>query len=210
MSGISNLAIPLEPESAAPDPDADSIITIDGYLVRESDGEVIGLADADIFTPDTPAKADWVLAKLARAEAIIAGLDAEEAAIRDNLRRLRRQQETRIRWLHVRFDGHLEQLAREQLAASGGRSKTYTLAHGSVSFRRVPESARVVDQERAVAFVEQCGRPDFIKVVKTVTAKDARDACQGAGWERMAIPGVEVTAEREAVKISTGVGKQTP
>jgi hypothetical protein len=190
--------------AAQPTPDT---FVMDGYIVDAATGEVLGLLEDDTFMVTSPDAADWVLKKIAGEEAAIVALDVQEQAILTNIARLRKQFQARVKFLHWKFDAQLEALARDQLAVKKGRpSKTYTLPHGSIVFRNVPESYAVEDMESAVEFVEAI-EPELvtIKIEKRVTSAQARHAAELAGLTDLDVPGLKVNPAYEKVTIATGI-----
>ena len=142
------------------------------------------------------ASANWLLRKLANLEAekqrvkaqaveILASLDADAA---------------RLRFL---YESELEHFTRERLTEGGGRTKTLRLLQGTVAFRTVPASLRVVDTDAALPHAHALGC--------TRTEVDA-GAYRQAAQKTLAdsgelLPGVEIVPERESFSIRFGRDK---
>lgn len=179
-----------------------TFVTEDGYIVRESDGEVLGLAGApETFRVDNPDAADWVLSKIAEEEAEVLALTARLEALHANLNRMRKVHANRVNFLRWKFAPELEAFARSQLT---GKSRTLTLPHGSIAIRRVPESFKVGDLDKTIAYVEGID-PSLVRVTKAVTTKEAKQAAEFIGESLEDVPGLVRTPEHETVTVRTGI-----
>ncbi|HXE63171.1 MAG TPA: hypothetical protein VN519_06495 [Bryobacteraceae bacterium] len=132
-------------------------VTDSGYVVDAETGECLDHVDsirsANPFRVTDRASADWVLAKILSAEADLAALDMEEAAIRENFERRRKRIESRRTWATTRFSAELEAFADSELA--GGKAKTLTLTYGELSFRNNPGGAvSAKDQTAGIEWAE--------------------------------------------------------
>lgn len=174
---------------------------VDGYLVDEG-GEVVGLADP--VTIDDPEKADAMLARIGRHEAHLRALAIQEASVRANFARMRREHERAVEWLRRRFSPEFEAWARSQL--EGKRSKTLVLAHGRISLRTAKARAKITDKRAAVAWVQEHA-PDRVKVRHDVTAADALAAWnESEESDDLGNPlWMQVEGQREVVRIKTGL-----
>lgn len=153
--------------------------------------------EAPRFVIDSREKVNWYLRKLAaieneralvkaQAEEILRGLDADAA---------------RLRALH---EADLQAWAKEELERLGGRKKTLPLLFGTVAFRTVPSSLRVVGSAEAVEYAKSQGW----EVVTTVEKLDGEAYKQQAAAvlheTGEVLPGVEIVPERESFSVKFG------
>jgi hypothetical protein len=132
-------------------------------------GEVLGIApptetDAP-FVPTTPEQVEWVLQRIARAEANMAAVDGHPdviaaRAILDNAADLRKRAEAKRTWLLNRFESDLKEFAKTALA--GEKGQTWRSVYGSIALRTVPAKVQVVDSDKALAWAEDHA-PDAVK-----------------------------------------------
>lgn len=129
-----------------------------GYLVTEAGLEALRTAvivpddledteDApDVFTPDTEAKADWVLGKIADAR-------TRAARIRENAELIAREQDRQAEMLEWKFGPALQDFARRELA--GGKKKSIRLFNGVIGYRTKPGSVSVTDETAALTWARE-------------------------------------------------------
>ena len=109
--------------------------------------------EPDGFTPDTPAKVDWVLGKIADAR-------ARAARIRENAEKMARSEEREAEHLLWQFGPALQAFARAQ--TEGTRKKSVQLHHGVLGFRTKPAGVDYdPDTARAWAFT---AAPDALRI----------------------------------------------
>ena len=174
-----------------------------GYIVRESDGEVIGRADEPAaFAIDSSDAADWLLRKLSEEDGGIAGIDARLAAVTANLTAQRKAHERRKDYLLFRYKQQLIDFARNALT---GKDRTWRGTWGTVAFRKTAGTNRITDMAAAVRFIEWHA-VSRVRVERSVTVKDALDVLEAfaTGTEPAWL---ESTGPGEKSVISTGVGK---
>jgi hypothetical protein len=142
----------------------------DGYVVDIESGEVLYHEEKpDTFAVTDEKTAEWVLGKMAEADARIVGLRAERDARLDALiaqfDRREKAIEARRKWLAWRFIGELQSFAQTQL--EGAKSRTFALGNGSLSFRKTPGSIKVDDKPAAIEWCKT-HMPEAIKA-RTIT-----------------------------------------
>jgi hypothetical protein len=188
----------------------DPLSVVDGFLVNEETGEILGLAEQDHgWQVDSPDKADWVLSLMAQEEAQLEALEMRKQALLHNLERMAKEHERRLDYLRYRFGGGLQSVARAEL--EGGKSRTLRLPHGSLAFRKVAGSSAIKDMDAAVAWAA-ANAPSLVRTTtKTdVLAGEAAkmlDAIYGENNPARAYPAwMERTDPRETFTIKTGIG----
>ena len=145
----------------------------DDYLIDTNTGEIVetwhGVQNptAEPFRVDSLVAAEWVLDRMARREAALVALDKRRLAIIHNLDALANTEQRALDGLHRRFDAELEAFARAELERAGGRTKTLRTAFGSISFRIVKASRRIVDMAAAVAWAKRW-TPQAVRVKEDV------------------------------------------
>lgn len=136
--------------------DTPNTIEIDGMLVDESTGEVIGAAGKPEFRVHDDESLAWIMKKLLTASAELEAIDNSTAVIRakavlDNAESMKKDAQRRIDGLLYRFQSEIGEYAKTQLK---GSSKTLKTLYGSVSFRTVNESLKVKDKDAALAWAK--------------------------------------------------------
>jgi phage host-nuclease inhibitor protein Gam len=139
--------------------------TDDGYLVDESTGEIVGMAEPIDEAADRKALVEAYLERRARAEAKRKALQHEMnlliAGICERFETQIREQERKVVWLDGRFRDQARQFAMEELAYSGKAGKSLKTAWGTLSFRKSRESTKVLDPVKAFAFLALSDDPDM-------------------------------------------------
>ena len=143
---------------------------VDDYLIDLETGEIIATREP-AFRVYSIGSAEWVLDRIGRREAAIGALRARREAIINNLEAMIKAEQRRLDGLHYRFDGELESFARAELERTGGRTKTLRTAFGSVSFRIVKASRKIVDMTAAVAWAKDW-MPEIVRVKEDVLLSD--------------------------------------
>ena len=171
-------------------------ISKDGFIVDTETGEVLGHAEAhERFTVDDAHAAEWVLERVQSADAEIAACDARFKAISENIAAMRKEHEKRKGWLLARFALELEAFA--SLELEGKKTRTFKTPYGSLSFRTVPGSVKVLDMEAAVKWAKMY-EPDAVKVTESVLVSKVGPT--------NALPDCfEVSASSDKFYIKTGV-----
>lgn len=203
----------------------------DGWVVDER-GEVLGLPDEGEFVDLAPdpqtgeprrgwrpiveqcfairsdADAEAVLERLAREEAAAEAVQTRRAAMLERFDRLESIHRNRADYIRRRFGAQLAEHARGRLA--GGKRKTYTLANGSIAFRKTQGSASIVDMAKAVEWARS-SRPELIRVKEDVLVSEARKAVEedvALGLLDFVPSWIEITPPGESVRVET-VGRPT-
>ena len=173
------------------------IVNEDGYICDSLTGEVVGHVEVnERYVADTDQRVDWVLEGIQVQDAAIAALSLRLSAITANLTSMIKDHEQRRAWKLSRFSSDLQLFAAAQL--EGKKTRTYKSPYGSLSFRTVPGSLKILDPEAALAWAES-NAPEAVKVVKSVKVSEIDKAAD--------LPECfEITEPRDAFYIKTGVG----
>lgn len=178
---------------------------LDGLIIDLDSGEVLGVVTEGFRVTDE-ASADWVLERIASAEADALRDRALLASVAERLEAKIKASERRAEWLRSRFGPELEEFARAGL--EGSKSKTLKLTWGSLSFRSKPAALKIVDQEKAVKWAEMFDH-EAVKVEKRVLVTkmhpDWADALQVAPPEELEKRGFAFEPESQAFTIKSGV-----
>lgn len=198
-------------EGSVLDPETGEFLALEGEgdLAYDTEaGWIWRPKPAFAFVVDDLNKADWVLAKLATAEAELASVRLRRAALLENLERQERRHQQRINSLHARFGEQIRAVAEQELAKRGSKTKTIRLDHGSLSFRKTAGTTKLTDPEAALEWARSHARW-IIKRKEYVTVTDARKAVEEARRDGslVATPWIEVSGPHESFSIKTGVGK---
>lgn len=150
------------------------------------------------FCIDSDSAADWLLQKYAAldAEIVLITAQAQEA--------VKRLQADRQSLEHL-YQGQLEAFVRERIADERRGRKSLILPHGTVGFRTVPASVRIVDEQVARVYAERTKMPNAILVTELlrtgVYGALAKKALEETGE---LLPGIEYVPERESFHIKQG------
>lgn len=176
----------------------------DGTIVDQS-GEIVGLSEVsgDFHVTDKD-KAEWVLSKMLDQDAAIAGLNAKERAIIENIDTQRRYHDARRKYFEWRFGAELAAFARANLK---GKQKTWTCAYGKVSFRMTQRGIEIGDEKEAISWIRSAFDPLIVIEAVKVTEKIILSVVKE---KLLADPppaghGIAVKEAGENVKIETGV-----
>ena len=141
------------------------MIYTDNRIVDES-GEVLEQIDGGWF-PETQDDIDKVLSNLAVKDAFILSLKARREALIANMDDLVRKAENdRERYANWHRPA-IERVARGILDATGNKSKTVSLPHGKVYFRKTRESVELLDQEAALKWAKE-NKPELVHIEESV------------------------------------------
>lgn len=141
--------------------------------------------------------ANWYLRKQATLATEIARIKAQADAI---IKPLLADSER----LQSRFEAELQAWAQEQIAARGGKRKTLDLLQGSIAFRTVPASIKIVSDEEAFVYARTF-HADLIQTIEKLDTSGYRAAAKAAMEETgEMIPGTEVTPARESMSLKFG------
>jgi len=143
------------------------LITIDGMLVDEETGEIVGIDGKPQFRIVDADSLNFVLKKILTASAELEAIDNSTAVIRakavlENAESMKKDAQRRLDGLTYRFQDEIGEYAKTQLK---GSSKTFKTLYGSVSFTTRGESLKVKDQTAAIAWA-MTYLPDAIKVTR--------------------------------------------
>jgi hypothetical protein len=188
-------------------PITEQTTVIEGYVYDVHTGECLGpVTPKPQWVCDSPEKAEWVLEKLQTVDTEIAALEARKVALTKNIDTMIREQQQRRDSLLFRFQADLTEVGRQSLPAG---KKTWTCPYGSVGFRSVGASVKVVDEEKALIAAATA----FPEAIKTTTSLLVSKIPEDTKAQIMDDPhmaarlGFDVVPARESVTIKTGVGE---
>lgn len=149
-----------------------------GLWVDAETGEVLDIAPPETdgpFVPTTPEQVEWVLQRIARADAGIAAVDGHPDviaahAILNNAADLRKRAERKRDWLLKRFEADLKEFAKTALANEKGQ--TWRSVYGSIALRTVPSKVKVADEDKAIEWAEN-NAPDAVKYSRSLLISKA-------------------------------------
>lgn len=178
-----------------------------GMWVNLDTGEIIDIetpAGPDQpFIPQTETEVEWVLGKMATAEALLVSIRTrpevlQAKAILENAARMEKEAARKLDWLHARFDPDLGQFARKQL--EGKKTKTWKSVLGSIALRIQKGKVKVENPELALEWAKAFD-PEAIKTTEEFQISRATKL------EEDNLPvGFIKTADEEKVTVKTGVG----
>ena len=180
-----------------------TILTEDGYYVTE-DGEIVGIKPAFVEREFDGDYASWVLEKINELDSDIAGLNARQASILENIATQKRHAEQRKNYLLFKYSQSLTEFAKENLPKG---KKTWTCDYGSVKFTSKPARLKVSDESKAIAQAREL-EPEAVKVSESFLISKLskgtqdmlmNDEVAAATW------GLAIEPDSESVKIETGV-----
>jgi hypothetical protein len=160
------------------------------------------------FIIEDRGSAEWALGRRAEIEAEAVALQARRDAflkgIDAQLSALRRK----LSWWDFRYESGVIGFARTMLK---GKSRTAQLDNGKVSFRTVPGSPQIVDDDAAIEWMKRWA-PEKVKVKVWVNATDVVSVRKAADLEfendrPTVLPFLVISEARESVRITTGVEK---
>lgn len=150
------------------------------------------------FCIDRDSAADWLLQKYAALDAEIALITAQAQEM------VKRLQADRQRLEHL-YQGQLEAYIRQRIREDKRGRKSLILPHGTVGFRTVPASVRIVDEHIARVYAEQTKMPNAIVVTELLRAGVYRALAKKALEETgELLPGIEYVPDRESFHIKQG------
>lgn len=178
-------------------------LTEDGYYVDEN-GEIVGFKPVFAEREFDGDYAKWVLEKISELDSDIAGINARQSAILENLATQKRHAEQRKNYLLFKYSQSLTEFARENLPKG---KKTWTCDYGSVKFTSKPAKLVVVDDSKAIQQAKQLA-PGAVKVVESFLISKVDDEMKSVlmnDAEAASMWGLAIEQESETVKIETGV-----
>jgi phage host-nuclease inhibitor protein Gam len=154
----------------------------------------------EVFVVDSEAKVNWLLS-------LLANLDAEAARIKAQTDTRLRQIANERQGLLYQYEADLKAFAAQEIAKQKGKRKSVVLMQGTLSFRTVPASVKVADDESAFAYAVAEGLAAAQKTVlnKEEYRKLAEARLLETGEQ---LPGIEVTPEQEAFSIKFPKGEK--
>lgn len=131
-------------------------IIIDGFLVIESTGEIVGLAQKETFTVKDEESCKWVLNKIRTVESELSALESNPdvlaaKALLANVESMKKDHQRRLEWLLARFSAELGEYAKPLLPKG---SKTLKTPYGFIQIKTVNELLQVKDKAAALAFAK--------------------------------------------------------
>ena len=129
-------------------PETGEVYSLDDAAGLEVTGDLQSLANP--YAVDTRADAENALERRAILESQIAALKLRLAALTEGITAQIRQKERRLAWWDYRWSFNLINFARRQLS---GKSKTAQFDHGKVSFKDVPATVEIVDEQAAIDWI---------------------------------------------------------
>jgi hypothetical protein len=144
----------------------------DDYYDPET-GEYAGPADFHGYPGTIESEEDflWVSRKIMESESALVAEQARLKAVIQNIEDMLRARQSRVNWLKSKYDSQLQDYAWMQLPRdSEGKPKVKTLRNPflKISFRTTKGKLKVVDNESAVAFLEERNVFEAVKVEKRV------------------------------------------
>lgn len=177
-----------------------NIVEHDGYVVDADTGEIIGHIDAAQFTVTDRLSAEWVLERMAEADALAAAEQMRLAAVTANIEHRIKAAQKRRNWLQLRFGPELQKYAENALV--GAKSRTLVLDHGRISFARSPGSIKIANMPAAVSWAQEYA-PLAIKTVHSVLVSELK------GMERSLPADVfSVQEPYDRCTVDTGITKR--
>lgn len=178
-----------------------------GMWVNLDTGEIIDIetpAGPDQpFIPTTEQEVEWVLGKMATAEALLVSIQTrpevlQAKAVLANAAKMEKEAARKLDWLHARFDPDLGEFARKQL--EGKKTKTWKSVLGSIALRIQKGRVKVENPELALEWAKAYD-PEAIKTTEEFQISRATKL------EEDNLPvGFIKTADEEKVTVKTGVG----
>lgn len=151
-------------------------IEIDGFIVDQETGEVLGHAESGSLADDRDRLVGWALKKRAEALASAAGLEAHMnlliAGVKERLETQIREAERKAAWIESAYGLTIQSWAEDNIPA-GKKSVKHDWA--TVGFRSSRESTKILDPEKALAFCKM-RFPEAIKIVESVLVSEIPDA----------------------------------
>ncbi len=178
-----------------------------GMWVNIDTGEIIDIetpAGPDQpFIPQTEQEVEWVLGKMAVAEALLVSIQTrpevlQAKAVLANAAKMEKEAARKLDWLHARFDPDLGEFARKQL--EGKKGKTWKSVLGTIALRLQKGKVKVENPELALEWAKAYD-PEAIKTTEEFQISRATKL------EEDNLPvGFIKTADEEKVTVKTGVG----
>ncbi len=178
-----------------------------GMWVNIDTGEIVDIqtpAGPDQpFIPQTETEVEWVLGKMATAEALLVSIQTrpevlQAKAVLANAAKMEKEAARKLDWLHARFDPDLGEFARKQL--EGKKGKTWKSVLGSIALRLQKGKVKVENPELALEWAKAFD-PEAIKTTEEFQISRATNLVE----DDLPI-GFIKTPDEEKVTVKTGVG----
>ena len=174
---------------------------IDGYIVNEETGEIIGCATLEHnWVPKTKKDMEFILENMSTLDAQKTANDLRIKAIQESLEAQNRKLEAQRKFWEWKFGNDLINYAKEQLANS--KSRTYQFDYGKVSFRTSKGTNKITDMDKAVAWAKK-HFPDIVIVEERVNVTDILEKTEHVIEDN--IDFIDSTGPQEKITISTGI-----
>lgn len=188
---------------------AHHVIEVEGMLIDDVTGEVIGLAiemahdlsEPQRFYIDSRNAAEWVMQRMFDEDAKLKSVNDQRAVINARLDKMANERSRRLEWIHRRFDAELADFAAQDLADTNSRLKTWRCAWGEVAFRVNKGTNKITDMLAAVAWALRV-EPKIVKITQSVNVTDVLpllDDGEKADW-------LQRTPGGEHATVKTGMG----
>jgi hypothetical protein len=180
--------------------------TQEGYIVN-AEGEILGIADLPkpAFEVTDEESAEWVLSKIADAEAEVLKLQVMLNSVAERLQSRMKDQHRRIEWLNARYGADIAEVAKANLPKG---KKTWKGVNGQVAFRTTNPRLDIPKEntEKALGWLKDNGITQAIKVTESILKSEIPDdktALLMEDAELRQIAGFELIPAGESVKIET-------
>jgi len=151
-------------------------------------------SEKEEFIIDTEERLNWYLRKLAN-------LDAERQRIKSQAAAMIARLDTDENGLKHRFESQVIEFTRRQI--EGTRRKSYQTLQGTLSFRTVPPSLKITDEDAALTFAQKYSVClDTAPRLDPVKYREHAKIFLADSGEL--IPGVELSSSRESFSITFG------
>lgn len=178
----------------------------EGFIVN-AEGEILGIADLPkpAFEVTDEESAEWVLSKIADAEAEVLKLQAMLNSVAERLQSRMKDQQKRIEWLNARYGADIAEVAKANLPKE---KKTWKGVNGQVAFRTTNPRLDIPKEntEKALGWLKDNGITQAIKVTESILKSEIPDdktALLMEDAELRTIAGFELIPAGESVKIET-------
>lgn len=169
------------------------------YTIDPETGEILDVTTPqDGFQVTDRASAEWVLEKMAEAEAAAQAHKARLEAVKANIESQIKDEERKLAFLDFKFGHQLRLFAEQEL--DGKKSKTLKLDNGKLSLRTVPAKWEW-NQDALLPWAKKYA-PEAIKTTEKVLVSELTDA-QKAVCSTEGI--AKVTDSQEVFSVKTGV-----
>lgn len=155
-----------------------AIIEVGEDLIDEETGEYAG--PANITLPDALETYEDLVAymhRLNNAESRLQASRMQYDSVLEHCRKLVAKEEARVEWMKRRYEADARAIAYAQLPRKKDgsfASKTVTMPWGTIAFRDVKPTVRIVNDTTALAWAE-ANMPEAVKVKKSVLVSPVKE-----------------------------------